>query len=97
MDMSRSSISSGASASARAGDRAQRVCDVVRRGRAGVRSLWRHGGGRAIDGRGAAVSKSDFTTYAFAMLALKNNPVGLKGTVELHSTYDEETGGFVGP
>jgi succinyl-diaminopimelate desuccinylase len=54
-----------------------------------------HGG--AIYGRGAAVSKSDFSTYAFAMLALKDNPAGLKGTVELHLTYDEETGGFVGP
>jgi succinyl-diaminopimelate desuccinylase len=64
---------------------------------------WRHdpyGGleeGGAIYGRGAAVSKSDFTTYAFAMLALKDNPAGLKGTVELHLTYDEETGGFTGP
>ena len=53
--------------------------------------------GGAIYGRGAAVSKSDFSTYAFAMLALKDNPAGLKGTVELHLTYDEETGGFVGP
>jgi succinyl-diaminopimelate desuccinylase len=53
--------------------------------------------GGAIYGRGAAVSKSDFATYAFAMLALKDNPAGLKGTVELHLTYDEETGGFVGP
>ena len=25
-------------------------------------------------GRGAAVSKSDFATYAFALLALKDNP-----------------------
>ena len=31
------------------------------------------------------------------MLALKDNPAGLNGTVELHLTYDEETGGFVGP
>ena len=51
----------------------------------------------AIYGRGAAVSKSDFSTYAFAMLALKDNSAGLNGTVELHLTYDEETGGFVGP
>jgi acetylornithine deacetylase/succinyl-diaminopimelate desuccinylase family protein len=51
----------------------------------------------AIYGRGAAVSKSDYATYAFALLALKNNPEGLDGTVELHLTYDEETGGFVGP
>jgi acetylornithine deacetylase/succinyl-diaminopimelate desuccinylase family protein len=54
-----------------------------------------HGG--AVYGRGAAVSKSDFATYAFALLALKNDPQGLDGTVELHLTYDEETGGFVGP
>ena len=53
--------------------------------------------GGAIYGRGAAVSKSDFATYAFALLALKDNPAGLDGTVELHLTYDEETGGFVGP
>lgn len=51
-------------------------------------------------GRGAAVSKSDFTTYAFALRALKHlagphSP--LAGTVELHLTYDEETGGMTGP
>jgi acetylornithine deacetylase/succinyl-diaminopimelate desuccinylase family protein len=51
----------------------------------------------AIYGRGAAVSKSDYATYAFAMLALKDNPAGLDGTVELHLTYDEEIGGFTGP
>ncbi|MDQ0510850.1 ArgE/DapE family deacylase [Ancylobacter amanitiformis] len=53
--------------------------------------------GGAIYGRGAAVSKSDFATYAFALLALKEQPEGLNGTVELHFTYDEEAGGFVGP
>jgi acetylornithine deacetylase/succinyl-diaminopimelate desuccinylase-like protein len=53
--------------------------------------------GGAIYGRGAAVSKSDFASYAFALLALKNNPTGLDGTVELHLTYDEESGGYVGP
>ena len=53
--------------------------------------------GGAIYGRGAAVSKSDYATYAFALLALKDNPAGLDGTVELHLTYDEETGGFTGP
>ena len=51
----------------------------------------------AIYGRGAAVSKSDYATYAFALLALKDNPAGLNGTVELHITYDEEIGGLVGP
>lgn len=53
--------------------------------------------GGAIYGRGAAVSKSDFATYAFALLALKADPKGLDGRVELHLTYDEESGGFVGP
>ena len=47
-------------------------------------------------GRGVAVSKSDFATYAFALLALKSMK-NLKGAVELHFTYDEETGGEVGP
>jgi succinyl-diaminopimelate desuccinylase len=51
----------------------------------------------AVYGRGAAVSKSDFATYAFALLALKAAPHELDGTVELHLTYDEEAGGFVGP
>lgn len=49
-------------------------------------------------GRGAAVSKSDFTTYAWALKALKAvAPEGLRGAVELHFTYDEETGGMAGP
>lgn len=48
-------------------------------------------------GRGVAVSKSDFATYAFAMLALEHLGVPLKGTVEFHATYDEETGGEIGP
>jgi len=47
-------------------------------------------------GRGAAVSKSDFATYAYALLALEQaDPAA--GTVELHLTYDEEAGGVVGP
>jgi succinyl-diaminopimelate desuccinylase len=51
----------------------------------------------AIYGRGAAVSKSDFATYAFALRALKARPEGLNGAVELHFTYDEEAGGDIGP
>lgn len=51
----------------------------------------------AIYGRGAAVSKSDFATYAFALLALGASGRPLNGAVELHLTYDEEAGGFVGP
>jgi acetylornithine deacetylase/succinyl-diaminopimelate desuccinylase-like protein len=48
-------------------------------------------------GRGAAVSKSDFATYAYALLALKASGAALGGAVELHLTYDEETGGTIGP
>lgn len=51
----------------------------------------------AIYGRGAAVSKSDFATYAFALRALKAKPEGLNGTVEIHLTHDEEAGGDIGP
>ena len=48
-------------------------------------------------GRGVAVSKSDFATYAFALLALKVAGCPLRGAVELHFTYDEEAGGAIGP
>ena len=51
-------------------------------------------------GRGAAVSKSDFATYAFALLALRDaaaHGAALDGAVELHFTYDEEVGGAIGP
>jgi acetylornithine deacetylase/succinyl-diaminopimelate desuccinylase-like protein len=51
-------------------------------------------------GRGVAVSKSDFTTYAYALLALEAAAAAgarLSGTVELHLTYDEEAGGEIGP
>jgi acetylornithine deacetylase/succinyl-diaminopimelate desuccinylase-like protein len=48
-------------------------------------------------GRGVAVSKSDFATYAFALLALRESNLPLSGAVELHFTYDEETGGALGP
>jgi succinyl-diaminopimelate desuccinylase len=51
----------------------------------------------AIYGRGVAVSKSDFATYAFALLALEANDDGLDGVVEIHLTYDEEAGGMIGP
>ena len=43
-------------------------------------------------GRGVAVSKSDFATYAFALAALKASGASLSGAVELHLTYDEEAG-----
>jgi len=48
-------------------------------------------------GRGVAVSKSDFATYAFALMALKQSGARLKGAIELHFTYDEEAGGAIGP
>ncbi|MBI1776100.1 MAG: M20/M25/M40 family metallo-hydrolase [Proteobacteria bacterium] len=48
-------------------------------------------------GRGVAVSKSDFATYAFALTALIASGMTLAGTVELHFTYDEESGGMIGP
>jgi len=48
-------------------------------------------------GRGAAVSKSDFATYVWALRALEASGARLGGTVELHLTYDEETGGEIGP
>lgn len=51
-------------------------------------------------GRGVAVSKSDFATYAYALLALREAAAAgapLGGTVELHFTYDEEAGGEIGP
>jgi len=51
-------------------------------------------------GRGVAVSKSDFATYAFALRALQaaaDAGARLDGTVELHFTYDEEVGGAIGP
>lgn len=48
-------------------------------------------------GRAAAVSKSDFATYVFAVRALEALGAPLHGGVELHFTYDEEFGGLLGP
>jgi succinyl-diaminopimelate desuccinylase len=48
-------------------------------------------------GRAAAVSKSDFATYTFALRALESLGVPIAGTIELHFTYDEEFGGELGP
>jgi acetylornithine deacetylase/succinyl-diaminopimelate desuccinylase-like protein len=57
-------------------------------------------GGR-LYGRASAVSKSDFATFTFALRALEavaaQAGVPLKGTLELHFTYDEEFGGELGP
>ena len=48
-------------------------------------------------GRAAAVSKSDFATFTFAVRALESLGTKLNGAVELHFTYDEEFGGELGP
>jgi len=64
---------------------------------------WTHDpyGGEVVDGklygRAAAVSKSDFASYTFALRALEAAGGSLKGGVELHFTYDEEFGGELGP
>lgn len=48
-------------------------------------------------GRGVAVSKSDFATYTWALMASKQSGAKLAGAIELHFTYDEEAGGAIGP
>jgi len=56
--------------------------------------------GATMYGRGVAVSKSDFATYLFALLALRElaaHGAQLNGSVELHLTWDEEVGGEIGP
>ena len=64
---------------------------------------WTHDpyGAEIVDGklygRAAAVSKSDFSTFTFALRALEAAGLPLKGSVELHFTYDEEFGGEMGP
>ncbi|WP_296444182.1 M20 family metallopeptidase [Rhodoferax sp. UBA5149] len=50
-----------------------------------------------IYGRASAVSKCDFSTYAFAVRALEAVAKPVRGCVELLFTYDEEFGGEVGP
>ncbi|MES2362806.1 MAG: ArgE/DapE family deacylase [Pseudomonadota bacterium] len=50
-----------------------------------------------IYGRAAAVSKCDFASFTFAVRALESLNARLKGSVELHFTYDEEFGGEMGP
>jgi len=50
-----------------------------------------------IYGRAAAVSKCDFSTYAFALRALEAVARPKAGCVELLFSYDEEFGGELGP
>lgn len=72
--------------------------DVVAPGEGWTRDPY---GAEVVDGvmygRGVAVSKSDFATYAYALKALEESGAALNGTVELHLTYDEEVGGAIGP
>jgi succinyl-diaminopimelate desuccinylase len=53
--------------------------------------------GGKLYGRASAVSKCDFASFTFAVRALESLNVPLKGSVELHFTYDEEFGGEMGP
>jgi succinyl-diaminopimelate desuccinylase len=75
--------------------------DVVPPGEGWTRDPY---GAEVVDGwmygRGVAVSKSDFATYAWALRALEEaerTGTPLAGTIELHLTYDEEAGGEIGP
>jgi acetylornithine deacetylase/succinyl-diaminopimelate desuccinylase-like protein len=64
---------------------------------------WTHDpyGAKIVDGRlygrAAAVSKSDFASFTFALQALEAVARPARGAVELHFTYDEEFGGELGP
>ena len=68
---------------------------------------WQHDpyGAEVVDGkmygRATAVSKSDFSSFTFALRALEaihaQHQSPLKGQLELHFTYDEEFGGEMGP
>jgi acetylornithine deacetylase/succinyl-diaminopimelate desuccinylase family protein len=53
--------------------------------------------GGSLYGRAAAVSKSDFASFTFALRALEAVARPARGSVELHFTYDEEFGGVLGP
>ncbi|WP_404300032.1 M20 family metallopeptidase [Alicycliphilus denitrificans] len=64
---------------------------------------WTHDpyGAEIVDGkmygRATAVSKSDFSTFTFAVRALEAVARPTQGAIELHFTYDEEFGGILGP
>lgn len=47
-------------------------------------------------GRGVAEAKGSLAAYVFALVALRDIAVPIGGTVELHVTYDHETGGALG-
>ncbi|MGH6662643.1 MAG: M20/M25/M40 family metallo-hydrolase [Rhodospirillales bacterium] len=52
--------------------------------------------GGAMTGLGV-LAKADIATYAYALAALRDAGSELAGTVELHVTFDGETGGELGP
>ncbi|RYF22458.1 MAG: M20/M25/M40 family metallo-hydrolase [Comamonadaceae bacterium] len=64
---------------------------------------WTHDpyGAEIVDGtmygRATAVSKSDFSSFTFAVRALEAVARPTRGAIELHFTYDEEFGGELGP
>jgi len=47
-------------------------------------------------GRGVASSKGDIAAYLFALLAMIDAGAGLSGTLEVHVTFDGESGGDLG-
>lgn len=47
-------------------------------------------------GLGAVEAKGSLAAYVFALVALKSVASGLGGAVEIHITYDHETGGALG-
>jgi len=47
-------------------------------------------------GRGAVASKGALAVYVYALMALRDRAEGLKGAVELHITFDGESGGDLG-
>ncbi len=52
---------------------------------------------RHMYGRGVSGAKGTLAAYVFALLALRECASDLMGTIELHITFDGETGGDQGP
>jgi len=50
-----------------------------------------------IYGRGASDSKGNIAAYTYALAAIREAGVKLKGDAVVAYTVDEETGGFLGP
>jgi len=47
-------------------------------------------------GRGAVASKGTLAAYVYALLAMRDHVEGLHGAIELHISFDGETGGDLG-